>query len=162
MRALFYSEFWDIESQRRYASLRQASFPSDGLPVAGTLCWIYRCGRAQWESVLRWIKPCLPWAWSSKEQRVCHKFAMLDLIQLLHLTVEETEVQRGEVTVSKENQFPKRTLRSGRWANTLAPFACGLLEHGLQKTVFCFSLWWWILTREDILGKGMTQIFWSR
>lgn len=39
---------------------------------------------------------------------------MLDLIQLLHLTVEETEVQRGEVTLSKENQFPKRTLRSGR------------------------------------------------
>lgn len=43
-----------------------------------------------------------------------HRFAMLDLLQLLRLTVEETEVRRGEVTVSKENQFPKRTLRSGR------------------------------------------------
>lgn len=32
----------------------------------------------------------------------------------LRLTVEETEVRRGEVTLSKENKFPKRTLRSGR------------------------------------------------
>lgn len=49
----------------------------------------------------------------SKEWQACHKFAVLDVIQLLHLRVEETKVQRGEVTLPKENQFPKRILSSG-------------------------------------------------